>query len=62
MKVCEFGDDYDSLMCGLLGHILACPCGPCFKEVFTLTRRLRDPETNVFLDKCLLGEFLYGQM
>jgi hypothetical protein len=31
-------DDYDSLMCGLLGYIFACPCGLRFKSVFTLTR------------------------
>jgi hypothetical protein len=37
-------DDYDSLMCGLLGYIFACPCGPRFKAVFTLTQRLRDPD------------------
>jgi hypothetical protein len=29
-------DDYDSLMCGLLGYIFACPCGPRFKAVFSL--------------------------
>jgi hypothetical protein len=36
-------DDYDSLMCGLLGYIFACPCGPRFKAMFTLRSRLRDP-------------------
>jgi hypothetical protein len=35
-------DDYDSLMCGLLGYIFACPCGPRFKAMFTLRGRLRD--------------------
>jgi hypothetical protein len=35
-------DDYDGLMCGLLGYIFACPCGPRFKAVFTLRGRLRD--------------------
>jgi hypothetical protein len=29
-------------MCGLLGYIFACPCGPRFKEMFTLRGRLRD--------------------
>jgi hypothetical protein len=29
-------DDYDSLMCGLLGYIFAFPCGPRFKAMFTL--------------------------
>jgi hypothetical protein len=42
-------DDYDSLMCGLLGFIFACPCGPRFKAVFTLRGRLRDPKTVVML-------------
>jgi hypothetical protein len=32
-------DDYDSLMCGLLGYIFACPCGPRFKAMFTLRGR-----------------------
>jgi hypothetical protein len=36
-------DDYDSLMCGLLGYIFACPFGPRFKAMFTLRGRLRDP-------------------
>jgi hypothetical protein len=34
-------DDYDSLMCGLLGYIFACPCGPRCKAMFTLRFRLR---------------------
>jgi hypothetical protein len=39
-------DDYDSLMFGFLGYIFACPCGPRFKAVFTLTQRLRDLNLN----------------
>jgi hypothetical protein len=35
-------DDYDSLMCGLLGYIFACPCGPRIKAMFTLRGGLRD--------------------
>jgi hypothetical protein len=35
-------DDYDSLICGLLGYIFACPCGPHFIAMFTLRGRLRD--------------------
>jgi hypothetical protein len=39
-------DDYDSLICGLLGYIFACPCGPRFKALyamFTLPGRLHNP-------------------
>jgi hypothetical protein len=35
-------DDYDSLMCVLMGYIFACPCGPRFKAMFNLRGRLRD--------------------
>jgi hypothetical protein len=41
-KVRGSEDDYDSLMCGLLGYIFACPCGTRFKAVFTLRDRLRN--------------------
>jgi hypothetical protein len=39
-EVCGSEDNYDSLMCGLLSYIFACPCGPRFKAVFTLRGRL----------------------
>jgi hypothetical protein len=45
LEVCGSEEDYDSLMCGLLGYIFACPCGPRFKAMFTLRGRLRDPTT-----------------
>jgi hypothetical protein len=38
-------DDNDSLICGLLGYILDCPCGPRFKAMFTLLSRLRNPRS-----------------
>jgi hypothetical protein len=54
-------DDYDSLMCALLGYIFACPCGPHFKAMFTLRGRLRDLRAlhgfrfAVFLSYAVLG-------
>jgi hypothetical protein len=45
-------DDYDSLMCGLLGYIFACPCGPRFKAMFTLCGRLRDRARCFFSNFC----------
>jgi hypothetical protein len=48
LKVRGYEDDYESLMCGLLGNIFACPCGPRFKAMFTLRGRLRDPLSRLF--------------
>jgi hypothetical protein len=47
-------DDYDSLMCGLLGYIFTCPCGPRFKAMFTLHSRLRDPSPILFVTAAFL--------
>jgi hypothetical protein len=56
-------DDYDSLMCGLLGYIFACPCGPRFKAMFTLRGRLRDRKdvlihSYISLSLCLFGTII----
>jgi hypothetical protein len=50
LEVCGSEDDYNSLMCGLSGYIFACPCGPRFKAMFTLRKRLRNPFLEAFCD------------